>query len=58
MTSTPTGTGHVALDLTTEELRLVMNALHSYLSVFGHEEADVLHAAQRLLARLREIELG
>ena len=58
MTSTPTGTGHVALDLTADELHLVMNALQSYLSVFGHEEADVLHAAQRLLARLREIELG
>ena len=31
-----------AIELTNDELKLVRNALHSYLDDFGHEEADVL----------------
>ncbi len=30
------------IELTNDELKLVRNALHSYLDDFGHEEADVL----------------
>jgi hypothetical protein len=40
------------LELTDEELRLVEQALHSYLDDFGHEEADLLRAVKELLAKL------
>jgi hypothetical protein len=41
------------LELTAEELRVLVAALHSYLDDFGHEEADVLRTAKALLAKLR-----
>jgi hypothetical protein len=40
------------LQLTDEELRIVHAALHSYLTDFGHDEADVLRAIKALLAKL------
>jgi hypothetical protein len=40
------------IELTDEELRLMRAALHSYLEDFGHEEADVLRAIKRVLAKL------
>lgn len=40
------------IDLTDEELRLVREALHSYLNDFGHEEADVLRELKAILAKL------
>ncbi len=40
------------IELTDEELKLLHAALHSYLDDFGHDEADVLRALKRLLAKL------
>lgn len=40
------------IDLTAEELRLIHEALHSYLDDFGHEEADILRAIKALIAKL------
>jgi hypothetical protein len=40
------------IELTQEELRLIHEALHSYLDDFGHEEADVLRAIKALIAKL------
>ena len=40
------------LELTDEELRLVRSALTAYLEDFGHEEADLLRAIKRILAKL------
>jgi hypothetical protein len=40
------------IQLTDEELRLLQNALHSYLDDFGHEEADVLRAVKALIEKL------
>jgi hypothetical protein len=40
------------IELTEDELRLLRAALHSYLDDFGHEEADMLRAIKRLLAKL------
>jgi len=40
------------VELTNDELKLVRNALHSYLDDFGHEEADVLRAIKELLEKL------
>jgi hypothetical protein len=42
------------IELTEEELRLLRNALHSFLDDFGHDEADVLRSIKRLLAKLPE----
>ena len=42
----------VNVALTDDELRLVNSALHSFVSTFGHDEADVLHAVQHLLDKL------
>jgi hypothetical protein len=42
------------IELTDEELRLVRNALHSFLDDFGHEEADVLRSIKQVLAKLPE----
>jgi len=41
-------------ELTDEELRIVHAALHAYLDDFGHEEADVLRAIKKILAKLPE----
>jgi hypothetical protein len=40
------------IELTDEELRIVQQALHSYLDDFGHEEADVLRLIKQVLAKL------
>ncbi len=40
------------IELDDDELRLLHAALHAYLDDFGHEEADVLRAIKRLLAKL------
>jgi len=40
------------IELTEEELRLIHQALHSYLDDFGHEEADVLRTIKALIAKL------
>ena len=40
------------IELTEDELRLLREALHSYLDDFGHEEADVLRAIKQILAKL------
>ena len=42
------------IELTDEELRLVRNALQSFLEDFGHDEADVLRAIKQVLAKLPE----
>jgi hypothetical protein len=40
------------IELTDEELRLVVNAVRSFLEDFGHEEADLLRKIKELLAKL------
>jgi hypothetical protein len=40
------------IELSDDELRLVRNALHSYLDDFGHEEAEVLRQIKMLLEKL------
>jgi hypothetical protein len=40
------------IELTEEELRLVRNALQSFLEDFGHEEADILRSIKQVLAKL------
>ena len=40
------------IELTDNELRLVLAALHAYLDDFGHEEADVLRDVKAILAKL------
>ena len=42
------------LELTDEELRLVRNALQSFLEDFGHDEADILRSIKQVLAKLPE----
>ena len=42
------------IELTEEELRLVRNALRSFLEDFGHDEADVLRSIKQVLAKLPE----
>ena len=44
------------IELTDEELRLLQNALHTYLDDFGHEEADVLRQVKALIEKLRPLE--
>ncbi len=41
------------IELTDDELRLIQNALHSYLDDFGHEEAEVLREVKALLDKLQ-----
>ena len=40
------------IELDSEELRLLHEALHAYLDDFGHEEADVLRRIKNLIAKL------
>ena len=40
------------IELTEDELRLVLSAVRSYLDDFGHEEADVLRQLKELLRKL------
>jgi hypothetical protein len=42
------------IDLTDEELRLVVSAVRSYLDDFGHEEADLLRKLKELLRKLEQ----
>ena len=42
----------VTIELTDDELRLLRNALKSFLDDFGHEEADVVQAIKALLAKI------
>jgi len=43
-----------SIELNPDELRLVRNALHSFLDDFGHDEMDVVRQIQALLAKLPE----
>lgn len=40
------------VELTDDEVRLLNHALHSYLSVFGHDESDMIHAVRHLLDKI------
>jgi hypothetical protein len=40
------------IELTEEELRIVRNALQSFLEDFGHDEADLLRSIKQVLAKL------
>jgi hypothetical protein len=40
------------IELTDEELRLVVSAVRSYLDDFGHEEAELLRRLKELLRKL------
>jgi hypothetical protein len=40
------------IELTDEELRLVISAVRSYLADFGHEEADLLRKIKQVLEKL------
>jgi hypothetical protein len=42
------------IELTDDELRILRAALHSYLDDFGHDEADILRATKRVIAKLPE----
>ena len=46
-------TGMKTIELTDEELRLLLAAVHAYLDDFGHDEADVLRQVKQLLAKLQ-----
>ena len=40
------------IELDTEELRLLREALRAYLDDFGHDEADILRKLKDLIAKL------
>lgn len=40
------------IELNDEELKLLRNAVHSFMDDFGHEEVDVLRRLKALLAKL------
>ncbi|HKD95625.1 MAG TPA: hypothetical protein VKB43_13040 [Gaiellaceae bacterium] len=40
------------IELTDEELKLLRNAVRSFMDDFGHEEMDVVRELQALLAKL------
>ena len=40
------------IELTDEELRVIRNALQSFLEDFGHDEADILRSIKQVLAKL------
>ena len=40
------------IEITDEELRILHEALRSYLDDFGHDQADLLRAIKALLAKL------
>jgi hypothetical protein len=42
--------------LTDAELALTRHAMHSYLSTFGHDEADVLAQVRMVIAKLNAAE--
>lgn len=41
------------IELTDEELRLVVSAVRSYLDDFGHEEAELLRKIKEVLQKLQ-----
>ena len=42
----------VHLELDRADADLVIKALHSYLSDFGHEQADLLHSIKRVTQQI------
>jgi hypothetical protein len=40
------------IELNDEELKLLRNAVHSFMDDFGHDEVDVLRQLKALLAKL------
>jgi len=40
------------IELTDEELKIVVSALHSFMDDFGHDEVDVLRRVKAVLAKL------
>ncbi|HEY0576779.1 MAG TPA: hypothetical protein VGD73_21955 [Pseudonocardia sp.] len=44
------------IQVTDEELAMLTAALRSFLSDFGHDEADVLRAIKMLLAKLPQVQ--
>jgi hypothetical protein len=42
------------IELTPDEVQLARSALRSFLDDFGHDEEDVVHRIQALLAKLPE----
>ena len=40
------------IELSDEELELLLAALHSFLDDFGHEEADILRDVKAVIAKL------
>ncbi|WP_169312937.1 hypothetical protein [Intrasporangium calvum] len=42
--------------LTDAELALTQNAMHAYLSTFGHDEADVRAQVRQVIAKLEAAE--
>lgn len=44
------------MHLTDAELALTRHAMHSYLSTFGHDEADVLAQVRMVIAKLNAAE--
>jgi hypothetical protein len=43
------------LELSSAELRLLRNALETYLSDFGHEDHELIVATRLLIARLDQV---
>jgi hypothetical protein len=44
------------IELTDEELRLLVSAVRSYRDDFGHDEADLLRTIKELLQKLQNAE--
>lgn len=44
-----------SVDLTAAELHLIKNALDTYLSVFGHEDADLLGQTHAAIAKFAAV---
>ena len=42
------------IELNSEELKLVREALHAFLDDFGHDEMDVVRRVKELLVKLPE----
>lgn len=51
---TMTAPGVVRIEFSTDEMRLLRSAVESFASEFGHDESDIRHAAQHLVAKLRQ----
>jgi hypothetical protein len=50
--------GMATVELTESELAVVKNALESFLTDFGHDEADVLQGIQRVLTKINTVAQG